>query len=75
MMMYVIAVKRDKRREMSLGDAVSSLKEIEGVDVLDDPTNKVAVRALISQQAYPKVLKRISAYCHVEQQIEHKFAV
>jgi hypothetical protein len=75
MAMYVIAVKREKRREMSLPDAVAPLKGLEGVRILDDPTERSWIRASITSEALSRVEQLISPYCHIEAEIEHRFAI
>lgn len=72
MAMYLIAVKREKRREMSLVRAVEVLHDVPGVRVLDDPTESASVRVLVKDhQDYEALSRRLSPWCHIELLIEH----
>lgn len=71
MSMFLIAVKREKRREMSLRKAIDFVTGVEGVRVLDDPDRSHSVRVFISDNARPEVDRRLANYCHIESIVEH----
>jgi hypothetical protein len=71
MEMYLIAVKREKRREMSLARAVQVLQDVPGVKVLDDPTESSSVRVVVKDGDLEQLSSRLSQWCNIESLIEH----
>ena len=71
MEMYLIAVKREKRAEMSLAQAVQGLQGIPGVKVLDDPSQSASVRVMVRDGDFKVLSSRLSQWCHIESLIEH----
>jgi hypothetical protein len=71
MAMYLMAVKREKRGEISLPKAVEIIRGLKGVEVLDDPNVQRSVRVSVAEESYKELVKLLSAFCHIEPLIEH----
>ena len=70
MEMYAIAVKYDRRQEVTLPEALDRIRDIEGLQILDDGNDDVA-RIMASETALRTVVKRVGWGCHIESLIPH----
>ena len=68
---YLVAVRRDKRSEVSLRSAIDSVTSLEGVRLIDQPDRKLIVRVEVDDAALPTFVGRLSPFCHIETSVEH----
>ena len=69
--MYLVAVKRERRQDISLAEAIDAVRDLPGLSVVDDPTQDDIVRVWIPDDSLDEVAHRISQWCHIEQEVEH----
>ena len=67
---YAIAVKRAKRDEMTLGQALEKIHEIPEVEIVGDPRQgSLTINA--TDRAIVQVVARLKYWCHIEAEIRH----
>jgi len=67
---YVIALKRERRQEVSI-DWVDSLQGAPGVEITDSTGNRRAT-VLATADGLHELHRRVGAFCHIEPLIEHR---
>jgi hypothetical protein len=67
---YLIAVKRSKRQQLSLQQAVDGIGDIAGVKIVGDLASGMA-RVVANERAIAEVVRRLSPWCHIETLIQH----
>jgi hypothetical protein len=70
MVTYLIAVKREKRPEITLAEAMSLISDIAGVKVQSDLEYGTA-RVSVREGANAEFVRRLSPWCHIETFIPH----
>ena len=67
---YAIAVKRAKRDQISLGQALERIRDIAGVEIVGDGCEGSAM-IIAGEQAIAEVGRRLEFCCHIEHLIRH----
>lgn len=70
MEMYAIAVKYENERQFSLGEALRRIRDIPGVQLLDEGASSVA-RVMLDANSFSLVNNRIGTFCHIETMVPH----
>jgi hypothetical protein len=67
---YLVAVKREKRQEMTLAKAMSLIGDMAGVEVQSDLRQRTA-RVAVRDSARAEFVRRLAPWCHIETDIPH----
>jgi hypothetical protein len=67
---YLITVKRAKRKQFSLQEAVERIGDIAGLEIVGNPAQGI-VRVEANDRAIEEVVRRLSPWCHIETLIKH----